>query len=48
MTNEAIYFDGETARDNKVASSVFETSGLRFSGDSVPVSYVEPFGTYRY
>jgi beta-barrel assembly-enhancing protease len=35
MTNEAIYFDGETARDKKVIVSL-ETSGLRFSGDSVP------------
>ena len=35
MAIEAVYFDGETARDNKVAVSL-ETSGLHFSGDGVP------------
>ena len=36
MTIEAIYFDGETARDNKVAVSL-HTSGLHFSGEGIPV-----------
>lgn len=35
MAIEAVYFDGETARDNKVTVSL-ETSGLHFSGDGVP------------
>jgi Zn-dependent protease with chaperone function len=35
MAIEAVYFDGETARDNRVVVSL-ETSGLRFSGDNVP------------
>ena len=35
MAIEAVYFDGETARDNKVTVSI-ETSGLHFSGDGVP------------
>ncbi|MEQ1523116.1 MAG: hypothetical protein ABL936_17760, partial [Aestuariivirga sp.] len=35
MAVEAVYFDGETARDNKVMVSL-ETSGLRISGESVP------------
>lgn len=36
MTIDAIYFDGETARDNKVVVSL-ETSGLVISGEGVPV-----------
>ena len=36
MTIEATYFDGETARDNKVVASL-ENSGLKFSGEGVPV-----------
>ncbi len=36
MAIEAIYFDGETARDSKVVVSL-EPSGLQFSGDGVPV-----------
>jgi Zn-dependent protease with chaperone function len=35
MAIEAVYFDGETARDNKVVVSL-EPSGLQFSGDGVP------------
>ena len=35
MAIEAVYFDGETARDNKVVISL-ETSGLHFSGVRVP------------
>lgn len=35
MAIEAVYFDGETARDNKVVVSL-ETSGLHFSGNCVP------------
>lgn len=35
MAIEAVYFDGETARDNWVAVSL-EASGLHFSGDGVP------------
>jgi Zn-dependent protease with chaperone function len=35
MVIEAVYFDGETARDNKVVVRI-ETSGLQFSGESVP------------
>jgi beta-barrel assembly-enhancing protease len=35
MAVEAVYFDGETARDNRVVVSL-ETSGLHFSGDGVP------------
>ena len=34
MTTEAIYFDGETARDNKVVVHL-ETSGIVFSGEAV-------------
>ncbi len=34
MAIEAVFFDGETARDNKVIVSL-ETSGLHFSGDGV-------------
>lgn len=36
MAIEAIYFDGETARDNRVVASL-ENSGLMFSGEGVPV-----------
>ena len=36
MAIEAIYFDGETARDNKVAVNL-EPSGIQFSGEGVPV-----------
>jgi Zn-dependent protease with chaperone function len=35
MAIEAVYFDGETARDNKVVISL-ETTGLHFSGERVP------------
>ena len=35
MAIEAVYFDGETARDNTVTVSL-ETSGLHFSGEGVP------------
>jgi Zn-dependent protease with chaperone function len=35
MAIEAVYFDGETARDNKVVVSL-DTTGLRFSGERVP------------
>src|SRR6185503_6736628 len=35
MTIEAIYFDGETARDNKVRISL-EPEGLNITGDTVP------------
>jgi Zn-dependent protease with chaperone function len=35
MAIEAVYFDGETARDHKVAVNL-ETSGLHFSGEGVP------------
>ena len=34
MAVEAVYFDGETARDNRVVVSL-ETSGLHFSGEGV-------------
>ena len=34
MTVEAIYFDGETARDNKVRVSL-ELQGLKIIGDTV-------------
>ena len=34
MAIEAIYFDGETARDHKVAVNL-EASGLQFSGEGV-------------
>jgi hypothetical protein len=36
MEIEAVYFDGETARNNKVAARL-EPSGLVFSGEAVPV-----------
>ena len=35
MAVEAIYFDGETARDNRVLVSL-EASGLNFAGEGVP------------
>ncbi len=35
MAIEAVYFDGETARDNRVVVSL-EASGLQFSGEDVP------------
>ena len=35
MAIEAVFFDGETARDHKVAVNL-EPSGLHFSGDGVP------------
>lgn len=35
MAIEAVYFDGETARDHKVAVNL-EVSVLRFSGEGVP------------
>ena len=36
MAVDAIYFDGETARDNKVVIGL-ESQGLKISGDGVPV-----------
>ena len=36
MEIEAVYFDGETARNNKVVAHL-DTSGLVFSGEGVPV-----------
>ncbi len=44
MAIEAVYFDGETARDNKVVVSL-ETSGLHFSGEMFPRK-LEPVGPH--